>query len=50
MIYYWYLIDHEFWLFTLYNKDEMSDLSTEERSLLRGLLEDELMQRREKRR
>ena len=50
VIYYWYLIDHEFWLFTLYNKDETSDLSTEERSLLRGLLEDELKQRRGKRR
>jgi len=26
VIYYWYLIDHEFWLFTLYNKDEMMTL------------------------
>ncbi len=45
IIYYWWSGKHEFWLFTLYSKDEMSDLSDREASILKGLLETELRAR-----
>lgn len=45
VIYYWWISGEQFWLFTLYDKNEMADLSTNERKLLRTLLENELKAR-----
>jgi hypothetical protein len=42
IIYYWYEIKLQFWLFTLYDKDEMSDLGQKERKALMDLLNKEL--------
>ena len=35
-----------FWLFTLYNKDEMADLTAQQRKTLRGMIKFELDARR----
>jgi hypothetical protein len=45
VIYYWWLGGHQFWLFTLYDKDEMSDLTTKEKRVLKALLEQETILR-----
>ena len=45
IIYYWWNQGSQFWLFTLYNKDEMSDLSVRECKLLSQMLRDELKTR-----
>jgi hypothetical protein len=42
IIYYWYEIKLQFWLFTIYDKDEMSDLGQKERKALMDLLNKEL--------
>ena len=42
VIYYWYEMKLHFWLFTLYYKDEMSDLGQKERKALMDLLNKEL--------
>lgn len=42
IIYYWYEIKLQFWFFTLYDKDEMSDLGQKERKALMDLLNKEL--------
>ena len=42
VIYYWYEVKLHFWLFTLYGKDEMSDLGQKERKALMDLLNKEL--------
>ena len=42
VIYYWYEVKLQFWLFTLYDKDEMSDLGQKERKALMDLLNKEL--------
>ena len=44
IIYYWCMAACEFWLFTIYDKDEMDNLKHEERAVLRQMLEDELKQ------
>ena len=36
VIYYYWTGGPEFWLFTLYGKDEMSDLTPKQRAVLRG--------------
>ncbi|MCY1392842.1 Toxin HigB-2 [compost metagenome] len=41
IIYYWWQGGTQFWLFTLYGKDEQSDLSSDQRKALRRLLERE---------
>jgi len=41
VIYYWYEVKLQFWLFTLYDKDEMSDLGQKERKALMDLLNKE---------
>ena len=46
VIYYWWVSGAQFWLFTLYNKDEMVDLSPKERKLLKDLIKKELEVRR----
>lgn len=46
VIYFWWEAGRQFWLFTLYNKDEMNDLSAKEKSLLKDMLKRELEARR----
>jgi hypothetical protein len=45
VIYYWCTAADQFWLFTLYDKDEASDLSASERRTLGTLLSRELARR-----
>jgi hypothetical protein len=47
VIYYWWQGGSQFWLFTLYDKDELDDLSVEQRKYLRKRLEDEIQARSE---
>jgi len=42
VIYYWWNGDSQFWLFTLYDKDEMADLSPNEKKVLKSMLKAEL--------
>jgi hypothetical protein len=42
VIYYWWLGGSQFWLFTLYDKDELDDLSNDQRKALKKRLEDEI--------
>ena len=46
VIYYWLSAGRQFWLFTLYDKDELKDLSTEEKKVLKGMLKAEIEARR----
>ena len=46
VIYYWWLPGAQFWLFTLYNKDEMVDLGPKEKKALKELIKNELEARR----
>lgn len=45
VIYYWWLGGAQFWLFTVYDKDEADDLTPEQRKILKHLLKTELDQR-----
>ncbi|MHB8455811.1 MAG: hypothetical protein ACYDDO_14210 [Acidiferrobacterales bacterium] len=45
VIYYWWSRGAQFWLFTLYDKNEASDLTAKERQILKGLLDAELKAR-----
>lgn len=47
VIYYWWSAGMQFWLYTLYDKDEMADLSPEQRKALKSMLKAELESRRE---
>jgi len=42
VIYYWWDGHQQFWLFTLYDKDEMNDLSAREKKVLKDMLKAEL--------
>lgn len=46
VIYYWWDGGLQFWLFTLYDKDEMDDLSSDEKKALKSMLKMELEARR----
>lgn len=46
VIYYWWDGGSQFWLFTLYDKDEMADLNPDEKKALKGMLKVELEARR----
>lgn len=46
VIYYWWNTESEFWLFTVYDKDEMSDLSKAQREVLKEMIKKELEARR----
>ncbi|CAG0996452.1 Toxin HigB-2 [Methylophilaceae bacterium] len=46
VIYYWWLGGRQFWLFTVYDKDEMADLSTKERKAIKAMLTNELEARK----
>ncbi len=45
VIYYWWLGGNQFWLFTVYDKDEADDLTPAQRKLLKQLLKNELKYR-----
>lgn len=42
IIYFWWEAGKQFWLFTIYNKDEMTDLSAQEKKALREMIKLEL--------
>jgi hypothetical protein len=42
LIYFWWEAGRQFWLFTLYDKNEMDDLSAKEKGLLKDMLKREL--------
>lgn len=42
VIYYWWIGGPEFWLFTLYDKDQMDDLTAKEREALRDRVKAEI--------
>ena len=46
VIYYWWDAGLQFWLFTLYDKDEMSDVTKVQRELLKEMIKNELRERR----
>lgn len=48
VIYFWWLSGRQFWLFTLYNKNEMDDLTAAQRKILKEFLKSELDARRSK--
>lgn len=48
VIYYWWSAGTQFWLYTLYDKDEMADLTAKERKALKAMLKMELDLRRPK--
>jgi hypothetical protein len=45
VIYYWWDQGSQFWLFTLYDKDEASDLTAKERGALAAMLRHEIAER-----
>ena len=46
VIYYWWDAGSQFWLFTIYDKDEISDLSKSQRETLKQMIKKELEARR----
>lgn len=46
VIYYWWGTGLQFWLFTLYDKDEMADLTPPQRKALKAMIKAELQARR----
>lgn len=42
VIYYFLSLDHQIWMFAIYSKDEMSDLSPAEKKGLKAAIESEL--------
>jgi len=48
MIYYWWLEGCQFWLFTIYGKGELPDLTSDQRKLLSVMLEQEIKARKAK--
>jgi len=46
VIYYWWTAGFQFWLFTLYDKDEMADLTPQQRKTLKDIVKAELAARR----
>ena len=48
VVYYWWEGGNQFWLFTLYDKDEASDLSAEQLEVLRSKIKAELAARRKR--
>lgn len=47
VIYYFWTGGPEFWLFTLYDKNEVADLTARQRSLLKERLKDEMRMRKQ---
>jgi len=48
VIYYWWHAGSQFWLFTVFDKDEMSDLTASERKALKEMIKQELEARRKR--
>src|SRR2546422_867911 len=48
VICYWWEAGSQFWLFTIYGKDEMSDLTTPQRKALKEMIKKELEARRKR--
>jgi hypothetical protein len=46
VIYYWWEAGSQFWLFTLFGKDEMADLTPQQRKALKQMIKSELAARR----
>ena len=46
IIYFWWEPKRQFWLITLYDKDELNDLSAKEKALLKTLVKRELEERK----
>ena len=46
VIHYWWSAGMQFWLFTLYDKDEMADLTPQQRKALKAMIKAELDSRR----
>jgi hypothetical protein len=46
VIYFWWETQRQFWLFTLYDKSEMDDLSPKDRAALKAMLKQELESRK----
>lgn len=46
VIYYWWDSGRQFWLFTLYDKDETSDLTPQQRKALKAMIKTEVDVRR----
>jgi hypothetical protein len=46
IVYYWWDAGLQFWLFTIYDKDEMSDLTKAQREILKQMIKSELESRR----
>jgi hypothetical protein len=46
VIYFWWESQRQFWLFTLYDKSEMDDLSPKDRAALKAMLKQELESRK----
>ncbi len=46
VIYYWWDGGLQFWLFTLYDKNEMEDMNSDQKKILKGMLKAELETRR----
>jgi hypothetical protein len=50
IVYYYFIADSQIWFMTLYDKDEMVDLSPDEKRLLRAAIEQETRERARHRR
>lgn len=48
VIYYWWTAGLQFWLFTIYDKDEMADLTPQQRRKLKAMIKAELEARRDR--
>ena len=48
VIYYWWNAGFQFWLFTLYDKDELAELTSTERKQLQVMIKAELESRRKR--
>jgi hypothetical protein len=48
VIFYWWDTGSQFWLFTVFDKDEMSDLTATERKALKEMIKHELGARRKR--
>jgi hypothetical protein len=48
VIYYWWYTGSQFWLFAVFDKDEMSDLTAAERKTLKEMIKHELEARRKR--
>jgi hypothetical protein len=46
VIYFWWQAGMQFWLFTIYDKDEMADLSAPQRQMLKRMIKADLEARR----